>query len=229
MLDIIIIMIILFGAIVGFKRGIIKQSVITVGMILVLILSFILKNPVSSIMYEHLPFFSFGGLFENLAVLNIIVYEGFAFLLVFSVLSTILIILIKISSVFEKILRATIILAIPSKILGAILGAVYYLIVFIILFILSSPIFGLNNNEFFTESNIRNFILEKTPFVSKEIDSTISSLNDINDLIKEKDKLSDSEFNCKSIDIMEKNKVIEKDSLEYLYSKNKITKCKVGE
>ena len=165
MLDIIIIMIILFGAIVGFKRGIIKQSVITVGMILVLILSFILKNPVSSIMYEHLPFFSFGGLFENLAVLNI----------------------------------------------------------------LSSPIFGLNNNEFFTESNIRNFILEKTPFVSKEIDSTISSLNDINDLIKEKDKLSDSEFNCKSIDIMEKNKVIEKDSLEYLYSKNKITKCKVGE
>ena len=100
MLDIIIIMIILFGAIVGFKRGIIKQSVITVGMIFVLILSFILKNPVSSIMYEHLPFFSFGGLFENLAVLNIIVYEGFAFLLVFSVLSTILIILIKISSVF---------------------------------------------------------------------------------------------------------------------------------
>ena len=44
MLDIIIIMIILFGAIVGFKRGIIKQSVITVGMILVLILSFILKK-----------------------------------------------------------------------------------------------------------------------------------------------------------------------------------------
>ena len=43
MLDIIIIMIILFGAIVGFKRGIIKQSVITVGMIFVLILSFILK------------------------------------------------------------------------------------------------------------------------------------------------------------------------------------------
>ena len=65
MLDIIIIMIILFGAIVGFKRGIIKQSVITVGMIFVLILSFILKNPVSSIMYEHLPFFSFGGLFDE--------------------------------------------------------------------------------------------------------------------------------------------------------------------
>ena len=53
MLDIIIIMIILFGAIVGFKRGIIKQSVITVGMILVLILSFILKNPISSIKHQN--------------------------------------------------------------------------------------------------------------------------------------------------------------------------------
>ena len=59
MLDIIIIMIILFGAIVGFKRGIIKQSVITVGMILVLILSFILKNPVSSIMYNSFFLSSF--------------------------------------------------------------------------------------------------------------------------------------------------------------------------
>lgn len=230
MLDIIIIMIILFGAIIGFKRGIIKQSVITIGMVCVLVLSFILKNPVSSIMYENLPFFSFGGLFDNLAVLNIIVYEGFAFLIVFSILSIILIILIKISSIFEKILKVTIILAIPSKILGAILGAIeYYLLIFIVLFILSSPIFGLNDNEVFKESKTKNFILEKTPFVSEQINGTISSLKDINDLIKEKDTLTDSEFNCKSIDIMEKNKVIEKDSLDYLYSKNKLKKCTKGE
>ena len=50
MLDIIIIMILLFGALIGFKRGVIKQGVITIGMILILVLSFILKNPVSSLM-----------------------------------------------------------------------------------------------------------------------------------------------------------------------------------
>ena len=66
MLDIIIIMIIVFGALIGFKRGIIKQSVVTLGMILVVVLSFALKNPVSAFMYKNFPFFSFGGLYENM-------------------------------------------------------------------------------------------------------------------------------------------------------------------
>lgn len=228
MLDIIIIMILLFGALIGFKRGIIKQSVITIGLILILVLSFILKNPVSSIMYKNLPFFNFGGLLENLSILNIIVYEGFAFLIVFSILSIIFIILIKISSIIEKILRATIVLAIPSKILGMLLGVFeYYIIIFIVLFVLSLPVFEFNN-DLFKESKTKSYILEKTPFISNQISGSIDALNDISNLIKEKNKLSDSEFNCKSIDIMKKNKVIEKDSLEYLYSKNKITRCRKG-
>lgn len=226
MLDIIILLIVLFGAIIGFKRGVIKQSVITFGFILVLILSFTFKNPVSSFLYKTLPFFSFSGIFENLAILNIIVYEGIAFLLVFSLLSTLLIVLIKISSVIEKLLRATVILAIPSKILGAVLGALeYYLITFIILFILSMPIFDLSNNKIFTESKIRNYILNKTPYVSNQIDNTMSALDDITELTSNKDNMSDSEFNCKSISIMKKNKVIETESLNYLYEKNKITEC----
>ena len=43
MLDLIIIIFILFGGLIGFKRGIIKQSVVTIGMVLVLVLSFILS------------------------------------------------------------------------------------------------------------------------------------------------------------------------------------------
>ena len=101
-------------------------------------------------------------------------------------------------------------------------------ILFVVLFILSSPIFGLNDNKLFTESKIRNIILENTPFVSDQISGSLSALDDISDLINNKDEISDSEFNCKSINIMKKNNVIEKDSLEYLYSKNKITRCKKG-
>ena len=135
-IDTVIVLIVMMGAIVGMKRGVIKQSVMTIGLILVLVLSFLLKNPVSALMYKYMPFISFHGLLENLAVLNILLYEIIAFGIVFSVLSAILIALIKISSILEKILRATVILAIPSKILGFILGAVeYYLVVFIILFI----------------------------------------------------------------------------------------------
>ena len=51
--DIIILMIILAGGIIGFKRGVIKQSVLTIGMILVVVLSFLLKNPLSAFLYHQ--------------------------------------------------------------------------------------------------------------------------------------------------------------------------------
>lgn len=231
MLDIIIIMFILFGGIVGFKRGIIKQSVITLGMILVLVLSFILKNPVSSLMYKYLPFFTFGGLLENVTVLNILVYEVIAFFLVFSLLSTILLILIKISSIFEKILKATIVLAIPSKLLGAVFGLIeYYLITFVILFVLMQPTFKLNEIELFKESKLKNVILEKTPFMSGLAEESLTTFIEVGDLTKNKQNLSDEEFNCEAIKIMIKNNIIKEDSIDYLYEKNKIkTKCELGD
>lgn len=231
MLDIIIIMFILFGAIIGFKRGIIKQSVITIGMILVLILSFILKNPVSALMYKYLPFFTFGGLLENVAVLNILLYELIAFFLVFSILSAILLILIKISSIFERILKATIILAIPSKILGAVFGFVeYYLIVFVVLFILMQPTFKLNETDLFMDSKLKDIILEKTPIMSDLVEETLDTFREIGDITKNNNELSDKELNCEAINIMIKNNIIEKDSIDYLYEKNKIkTKCEIGE
>ena len=228
MLDIIIFMIILFGALIGFKRGIIKQSVVTIGMIIVIVLSFVLKNPVSSFMYQHFPFFSFNGLYENIAVLNILLYEVIAFFIVFSILSTILMILIKISNSFDKILKLTFIFALPSRILGAVLGALeYYLIVFIGLFILMQPVFELNNSDLFKNSVAKNIILEKTPFMSGYISSTIDTIEDVNYIIKNKRKYKDKEFNCEITNIMLKNKIVEKESLDYLYSTGKLKyKCK---
>lgn len=227
MLDIIILLFILFGGLVGFKRGIIKQSVITIGMILVLVLSFLLKNPVSALMYKYLPFFTFGGLLENVAVLNILVYEVIAFFLIFSILSTIFLILIKISSIFEKILKATVILAIPSKFLGAVFGLVeYYLITFVVLFVLMQPTFKLNEVDLFKESKLKNIILEKTPFMSGLVEETLDTFSDIGNLIEKRSDISDKEFNCKAIDVMIKNNIIEQESIDYLYEKNKLkTKC----
>ena len=227
MLDIIILLFILFGGLVGFKRGIIKQSVITIGMILVLVLSFLLKNPVSALMYKYLPFFTFGGLLENVVVLNILVYEVIAFFLIFSILSTIFLILIKISSIFEKILKATVILAIPSKFLGAVFGLVeYYLITFVILFILMQPTFKLNEVDLFKESKLKNIILEKTPFMSGLVEETLDTFSGIGNLIEKRNDMSDKEFNCKAIDVMIKNNIIEQESIDYLYEKNKLKmKC----
>ena len=231
MLDIIIILFILLGALIGFKRGIIKQSVITIGMILVLILSFILKNPVSSFLYEHLPFFNIGGLYNNASILNILVYEVIAFFIVFSILSIIYLLIVKVSSIIEKLLKVTVILAIPSKILGAIFGILeYYLIVFIVLFVLMQPTFGLNDVEFFSKSNLRKTIIDKTPIVSKYISPTVDTVNEVTKLTKDKEEYTDEEFNCKITDIMVKNKVITKKSLNYLIKEGKIKdNCEKGE
>ena len=230
-IDTVIVLIVMMGAIVGMKRGVIKQSVMTIGLILVLVLSFLLKNPVSALMYKYMPFISFHGLLENLAVLNILLYEIIAFGIVFSVLSAILIALIKISSILEKILRATVILAIPSKILGFILGAVeYYLVVFIILFILSQPTFKIEQFDFVNESKLKPIILENTPIISELAKETIDTFNDINDLIKNKDNMTVEEFNCKALNSMIENKFIDKDSIKYLYDNKKLTtKCEIGE
>lgn len=228
MLDIIIVIIIIFGALVGFKRGILKQGLVTIGIEIVLILSFIMKNPISSFMYKNFPFFSFNGLYENISVLNILLYEVAAFALVFSILATILLILIRISKSFDKILKLTLLFSLPSRILGAILGACeYYLIVFIGLFILMQPMFELSNSELFKNSKLKDVVLQNTPFISGYIKPTMAAVEDIEKLIEDKDKYSDKQFNCKVTDIMVKNKVIEKKSLDYLYESGKLkNKCK---
>ncbi len=230
-LDIVIIMFILMGGIVGMKRGVIKQSVMTIGMLIVVILSFILKNPVSSLMYKYLPFFTFGGLLKDLTVLNIILYELIAFSIVFSILSAILVVLIRVSSIFERLLKFTIILAIPSKILGFILGTVeYYLVVFIILFIVSSPMFHIKDIDFVRESKLKDTVLNNTLGLSSMLNNTLETFNDIDILIKNKDKYSTDEFNCKAVNIMKENKFLGEKSLDYLYSKGKVNnKCKVSD
>ena len=222
-LDVVIVLIILMGGIVGMKRGVIKQGVMTIGMLLVIILSFVLKNPVSALMYKNLPFISFGGLLENLTILNILLYEVIAFSLVFGILSAILMILIKISSIFEKILKFTIILAIPSKILGFILGVVeYYLVVFIILFVLSSPTFQTEKFDFINQSKLKPIILNNTLGLTDMLDGTLDTFDEVNNLIKDKNKYSDEIFNCKALNIMIENKFLDEESAKYLDNKGKI-------
>ena len=120
--DAIIILIILLGGVIGFKEGIIKKLTSVIGLILVVILSFTLKNYLSVIFYENLPFFDLWGAFKGIQVLNIIFYEMLAFLIIASVLTLVYRLFLGVSGLIEKILKATVILSIPSKILGFFAG-----------------------------------------------------------------------------------------------------------
>ena len=84
--DVIIIISLGFGAVLGFKKGAIRTGVSFIGLVIAIILSAVLRHPIAGFMYEYFPFFDFGGLFHGVTVLNILLYEVVAFFLVLSIL-----------------------------------------------------------------------------------------------------------------------------------------------
>ncbi len=219
--DILILIFLGFGVLLGFKRGFTRELVSLVGIFVILILSFILKNPISVFLYNNLPFFNFGGIFKDITVLNILVYETISFLIVFLILTIIFRILLSITKIFEKFLTLTIILGIPSKILGAILGLVQYIIYsFIILYILSLPTF---NFTLIKDSKLSNTILSKTPILNNVCSKTLDTFNEIMDLKKEYESTNNmTEFNQRALNIMIEKGIITKENAKVLIEKGKI-------
>lgn len=220
--DLIIIILILFGAVIGFKRGFTKSLVSAVGLIAIVVIAFLLKNPVSTVLYEHLPFFQFGGVIKGVTVLNIALYELLAFIIVLAILGIVLKILMIATSIFERILTLTIILGIPSKILGAIIGALeWFILVFIGLYVLNMPVVNVKE---INNSTLAPKILNNTPILSGVIKDT----NDvINEFASIKDRYTDknvdtNEFNKETLDLFLKYNVVSVDSVDKLIKDNKL-------
>lgn len=215
-IDAIIILFLFMGAIVGFKKGVIKSVVSFVGTILVLMLSFSLKNTLSVFLYTYFPFLNVG-----IAVLNILIYEGIAFLILFLLFSSILRIVIKISGIIETLLKFTIILGIPSKILGAIFGFLeMYVFTFVILFLLAQ--FNVHNS-LITDSKVANFILGRTPLVSSIVNESYNAIKEVVDLNKKYTTTQDKDkLNQDGLDILLKYKVLSVENANKLVEKKKL-------
>lgn len=220
--DLIIIIFILFGAVLGFKRGFTKSLVSALGFITTIVFAFLLKNPVSVMLYENLPFFKFGGVLKGVTVLNIALYEIIAFIIVLGILNIVLKVLMLATSVFEKVLNATIILGIPSKILGAVVGLVeFFIISFAALYVLSLPVFNL---DILNESKLKAKILDNTPILSSFVDDSMKVIDEFAS-IKEKYNDNNSnaeEFNKEVLDLFLKYDVVKVESIDKLVEKDKL-------
>ena len=220
--DIVIILLVLAMAITGAKRGVIKELVTTIGFVLVVVLAFYLKNPIADFLSLHLPFFTFGGKVGEVTSFNIMLYQGIAFLLVIIFLEVILQALIKVSGFIEKILRITIILGIPSKILGFIVGLIEgFIIVFIVLFFFHQPQF---NIDIINDSKFTKPILNSTPILSNIASGMVEAIDDSYALIKDynDEKIDDNTLDLKSIEVMLKHKVVTPSYVRKLVEANKI-------
>ena len=221
-IDALIILTILCMGVVGFKKGVIKQTVSTVGFILIIILAFYLKNPIAEFLSLHLPFFTFGGIYAGVTSLNIILYQLISFIIVIIILETILQAIIKVSGFIEKLLKFTIILGIPSKILGFIVGIIEgFIVVFIVLFFLRQPAFNIKALE---TSKLTDKILNSTPILSNVSQGFVDTFNDLYELGKDytDNKLTENDLNLASIDTMLKHKIITPEYVIKLIDADKI-------
>ena len=203
-ISIVIIILLIFGIIIGAKRGFTYQLIKMLGIFLVLTLSFLLKNKLALLFLNHFNFIDLDS------AISILFYRGISFIILFFIFRLVLKLILKLSKNFEKVLNATIILGIPSKILGAILGFIeYYIYIFIILVILSIPIFKLDLKNSF----VARFMLNKTPLLSSNnnvelIDELSLEFN--KDVVKEED----------IVDILVKHKVIKEEDADNFIKEN---------
>lgn len=222
-IDFIILIILLIGALVGFKSGIIKSGVSFFGAILVVILAFTFKNGLSETMYLHLPFFNLGENFAGLSLINILIYEAIAFAILIIVFSVILRLILVLTGLVEKILNFTVVLGFLSKILGLVFGFIEtYVIVFIALFIMHNFI---NFTEMIDNGNISSKMLNSTPILTSLVEDENKTLSEITDLQNKcKEASGDDKTKCNqdSLEIMLKYEVLKPDSAMKLVDDNKI-------
>lgn len=221
LMDVISILIILLFMVLGFKKGVIKSLVQLVGTCAVLVLAFVFKDFLANFLMSFLPFFNFGGLFEGISSINILMYELISFVILYVLFYCILSIIINLAGLVEKILKFTVILAIPSKILGAILGLVEGIIMaFLILFIL----FHLPQTEnMVAESKFAIIILERTPVIGNVAANTTQALEEIVVLLNEMQESNNREqVDANVLTILQKYGIINTADAKKLQEEGKI-------
>lgn len=222
-IDAVFILIILMFGVVGFKRGVFKQLVMSLGIFVVCILAWYLKTPIANFITLHIPFFNLSNYGVMIPVLNILFFQTVGFCLIFGILMIILQVIINCTSIFEKILKATVILAIPSKILGFIVGIIEgYIIVFIIAFFLSQPAI---NIDIVNQSKLKPFILNNTIILSNTVENTYNTMKDIYELKNKYEKTEEKDYESLSrdcIDTMLKYKIVTPEFMKALKENNKL-------
>ena len=221
-LDIVIVLILIMSAIIGFKRGAIKEIVSLVGIIIVFIVAFAFKGVLGNVLCKWLPFFNFAGNLEGVTVLNILLYQLIAFLIIYSLLFSVYMIVMKISGIVQKIVHMTVILWLPSKLIGAVVAFITgYVMVFVVLLALLIP---LKDTDIFIESRFANYIVYDTPILAGSADNISSSINEVYTLGEELSKgdISKNEANLETMDILLKYKIVSPETARQLIVLDKL-------
>jgi uncharacterized membrane protein required for colicin V production len=224
--DIGIILALILFPIIGWMRGVIKETVSLVGLIAVFIISYTFKEEIGNVLCKFLPFLTFSGNIKGLVSLNILIYQMIGFITIFSILFLAYQIIVLVSGLLQTIIKWTKILDKPSKILGAIVGGVCgYLIIFAVLLV---SVVAFQNHEEMKKSFLSKIIVYKTPIISYYTKDISTTVNHIYDLVEdlENEEISINKANLEIIDTMIKYDVVSKKTVEQLVVLDKLKKVK---
>lgn len=217
--DYIIIIILVLCALKGFKQGMLPSIINFIGTFLIFIIAFYLKQPISTLMYENLPFLNFAGIFKGVIAVNILFYEVIAYGITILILGIIFGIVKKISVVFDKILNATIVLTLPNKIIGAIVGALEGILFAFILLCIASMVN--TTTKYVNDSKYSGIILNNLPIIHSVTGDLTNSFNEVYDTILHNEN-DTNKANLETIDILMKNKILSYESANKLVNDKKL-------
>lgn len=218
--DILIIVFLIGGIIVGYKKGFFENTVRLIGSIIALAGAYFLKNPLSVYFYTKLPFFKLPGALEGVSSINIICYELISFIIVWILISIVLAILAKIFKLERLTMTVVTKLRIPNKILGVVVGFVEsYLFVY---FGVMLCMFAANVFDFKMENRLANYVFE-TPVLHETFGPTYSALTDITLLAQKYENINDKmAFNAEAVEILIKYDLVSEENIELLIEQGKI-------
>ncbi|MEQ6375717.1 CvpA family protein [Bacillaceae bacterium S4-13-58] len=171
MIDLILLLILIFGVFTGLKRGFILQLFHLTSFIIAFIVAVVYYDRVAPVLEMWIPYPSFNegswALFLDSLPLEYAFYNGIAFFAIFFVVKIFLHI---IASMIDFIAHFPI-LRQANGLLGGILGFIEtYFLLFIFLYLVALLPVGFIQ-DIMKDSSIAKFMIEHTPVVSKEIKS----------------------------------------------------------
>lgn len=213
--DVIIIAILASFALLGFKRGVFQSLAACVGFIAIVCISYWLKNYLGDFLVLNLPFTKYTFIPGGSEVLNVVTYQVIAFIIVLVILGLVYKIVLVATGIFEKLLRITIILGIPSKILGLVVGVLEgFVIVYLILFFIAQPFMRI---DLLDNSKFAKPILKETPILSGFANDTFAIINEIDETMNSNDN-----FDLKLTDLILKRKITSASVMQQLVDDKKI-------
>ena len=174
MLDILLLILLIFGFLIGLKRGLVMQVLHIVGFIVAFIVSVLYYKQLAGKLELWIPYpdFStdqFWGTLLNSTILENSFYNAIAFFAIFVLVKIIMQI---IANLLDFVANLPILHSV-NNLLGAILGFLeMYLILFVILFILSLVSVEMIQN-LIQSSAIAGFMIEHTPVLTEQLKERI--------------------------------------------------------